>query len=382
MMRRLILSALFLVSWILRPAPAALLIQEGFDLYGYNGPWATTNCVLDSRMFAAGAAYLATSFGARGGPCLYISGNANGVQSGYYWGVRLPADKVDGVFGVRVKPQYCAAASTEMIRVRSAAAATQFCLDVTNVGRIRVKAAYGGAVLAESADGAITFDVFQFLEVQFTCDGTDTVQVWVDGVEKIALTSSLNLRQSGAGGFGQLMLGGQASTTSFNTYYDDLYILDSSGDAPFNDRLGDQKLDGHLPTADGTGHDWTHTAASVYQSINVVGSAYATNYTQSDTVGQRAGVAITPNSFTTIHAVTIRAYCRNPGGGTAKFRPYVKIGGTRYYGDEVTLPADTCDLREYVWYKNPALSPPNDAWTTAALGSAELGWETTELTAP
>jgi len=266
-----------------------------------------------------------------------------------------------------------------MIRIRSATGATQFDIDVTPAGRIRVKTAYNGTVLAESADGVITFGAYQFLEVQFTCTGTDSIQVWVDGTEVIALTTGINLRQSGAGGFGQLLLGPYSSSISAFTDWDDLYILDSSGDAPFNDRLGDQKMDGHLFTSDGSVLQWTSNKASHYDAINDRGSTYATYYNESDAEGECDCYGITPNDMTTILAVTIRAYCRNPGGGTAKFRPFVKFGegsGDVYFGDEVTLPADTCDLREYTWYENPQTTA---AWTKTQLQSVEFGWECTEL---
>lgn len=274
--------------------------------------------------------------------------------------------------GVAVSAPYCATASTECLRVLSAAAGKQFCVDVTSMGRIRIKTAYNGSVLAESEDGAIAFGVYNYLELKFTCAASGSVQVKVDGVEKIALTSDLNLRQSGSGSCGQIMLGclNGGSMYSHNTYWDDFYLHSGDGDAPFNDFLGDRRIDGLCFTADGGDADWTSNKASHYDAINDVGSGYATYYNESDAVSERDSytVALPAGTVTT---VTARAHCRNPGGGTAKFKPFMTVDGTRYYGDEVQLPSDTCDLREYTWYSNPA----GGAWPA----TVEIGWETTEL---
>ncbi len=346
----------------------ALLLNESFDFYGYTD----RNCILDSRTFSSTSLVsINATAGRRSSPCIDVS--LSSLQQGAYWGVRFDTDHADGTLGVALYMLYASTNNGEMIRVRSAAGATQFCLDVTNDGRLRVKTAYNGSVLAQSAAGAMSFGIFQFLEVQFTCDGTDSVQAWVDGVEVIPLTGGLNLRQSGAGGFGQLLFGNFGEG---HTYWDDLRILDSTGDAPFNDRLGDWKQHGHLPTADGDDADWAKTAASYYDSINDVGGGYATHYITGDAVGERVSVKITPGDMTTIQGVEVVAYGRNPGGGTVKVKPYVLISGTRYYGDEIGPLSDTADKIGYLWKKNPAT---DSAWTKTAIlpANAQFGWEVT-----
>ncbi len=343
----------------------ALIVAEGFDIYKASPPLSSAWSVVA----------ISPNDGRRSTPCLEHSGWPTGGTASIYY---LPVEKTNGIVGFAVSaPIGTIAASTQFLNIVSSTGGVQFVVDVTIAGRIRILTAAGGSVLAESSDGAWPAGAtYQYLEIKFSCTGDDTVQVRINGSDVIASTSGLNLRQSGAGGFGRLYFKA-ATTNGATTFFDDVYVLDSSGDAPFNDFLGDLKVDGHLFTADGL-TDWTSNKANHFDAIDDIAFTYATYYNESDTVGEQDSYEITPHDMATIRAVTIRAYCRNPGGGTGKMKPFTKIGGTLYYGTEITLPADTSDLREYTWYTNPSAAP-GTAWTKAALTSAEFGWETTEI---
>jgi len=350
----------------------ALLMQESFDFY------ASTASLLNSAWTRATGS-LSFPGGRRSSRAASVSGYATGLT--YWISYNLPVENTGVIWwGFAFAQEALAGVNTEWIRVKSAAPASgnQFTLDITAAGRVRVKVSAAGAVLAESADGAIKLDgTFQFIEIGFQCAASASVAVWVNGVSVLS-GNALNLRQSGAGGCGRLVCGSPANNVANAAFYDDMYLLDTTGDAPFNARLGDYKVDAHLFTADDD-VEWASTEAAHHDSINVVGANYAVDYIESDGVGEQDSFAITPGDMTTIQAVELVAYCRNPGGGTAKCKPFVKIDSTIYYGDEVTLPADTCNKRSYVWLLNPAGDPDPIPWTKAVVTDATFGWETTVL---
>ncbi len=346
----------------------SLLMAEGFDFFGPG--W---DEIGDAR-WQGNAGTIATNYGRRGAPGIASMGGY-GVAS-YYFRYALDTEETSVVVGFALYPGLLTSVTSGFFQVVSAASANQFVVDVTTAGRLRVKASATGAVLAESVDGVIEASIWHYIEIKFTCTGTDTVQVRVNEADVIPSTGGLNLRQSGAGGVGMLRFASAGNAG----WYDDMYLLTTGSGSPYDDFLGDKKIEGHLFTADGALTGWTSNKASHYDAIDDRGttfSPYYTYYNESDAVGEKDSYSITPAAMTTVNAVTLCAYARNPGGGIAKMKPFVRSsGGTLYYGDEQTLVSDPCNLLEYTWYSNPASSL---SWTKADLSSMQFGWESTEL---
>jgi hypothetical protein len=299
--------------------------------------------------------------GRRGSNCLSVN---NCYQYVHY---NIGTNESALVIGFAVYPT-SGTAGTTFLRIYNTAIELQFVVDCTAAGRVRVKTAADGSVLAQSADGAITFNIYQYFEIKFTCDGTDTVQVRVDGVDVIASTSGLNLRQSGSGGAGGIQF---TSLTLGTTHFDDLYILNQSG-AQYNNFLGDVKVDAFLPTGDGNYQQFTSTRSTQYDAINDNGNTAITYYIEEDTVGQKDSFTITPTGdLPTIHAISIRSISRNSDTGIAEGTPFIRVGGVDY--DQT--PFERGDTLEYDDAILTARPDTAGVWTKAILETIEFGFE-------
>lgn len=76
-------------------------------------------------------------------------------------------------------------------------------------------------------------------------------------------------------------------------------------------------------------------------------------------------------AYTSISKVTFTYVCMRPNAYTAVIRPYVRIGGTNYYGSYAApLTGDVWETHTYDWAVNPATTNP---WTDAEINAAEFG---------
>lgn len=125
-----------------------------------------------------------------------------------------------------------------------------------------------------------------------------------------------------------------------------------------------------VPSADGTDTDGTGAVSTV----NELDMNTAT-YIEFDTAGQkRSFVHSTINVENFVRGVTVSACARRVDGtGPQQMRPYVIVGGTRYFGTTFSLTTSFTNYT-YTWSESPATSTD---WTTAEVNNAsfEMGWE-------
>jgi len=339
----------------------SLLMFESFDCY-FSG----TLTAYTPWTFSGSAAIRAS--GRRGTSCL----NCPGYHTGRYAAYDVGSEQSGLVVGFAMNPTSYATANTYLMQFQDSSGTIQFILDVTAAGRVRVKDGIAGNVLAESADGAITFNIYQYFEIKFTCDGSDTVQVRVDGIDVIASTSGLNLQQAGAGGVQKIWWSGTSSSLSVTTSYDDLYVCNLSG-AKFTDFLGDVKVDVFFPTADGIYAEFTpDTGVNHYAVIDDNGNLADDHYIEEDTVGGKDSFTLTPTGdLPTVHAISLRSLSKNPDTGVAEGTPFVRMNETDY--DQ-----DTFNRGDTILYDDIILTARPDTggvWTKTVLEGIEFGWE-------
>lgn len=124
------------------------------------------------------------------------------------------------------------------------------------------------------------------------------------------------------------------------------------------------------PNADGTDTDGTGTYADVDELV-----MNTSDFIQLDNAGDKHSflhAAITVEDF--VRGVVVAACARRvDGSGPQNIRPYLIIGGVRYYGDTYALTTSFFDY-EYIWGLNPATATD---WTTADVNDPtfEMGWE-------
>lgn len=257
---------------------------------------------------------------------------------------------------------------------RNAANADQFYIKRTAANRLEVYDPTGPTLLASSADSVIHPGTWQYIEIKFTCDGTDSIIVRIDGVEVIN-QGGIDL-QNVAGGVQIFRLGSYNNQAGnpMATYLDDFVIIETSGAAP-NDFLGDVKVVGLLPTADGTYTTMTTTEPTHHDAVNVLGTNYAVDYIEGDAIGEHDSFMCTPDTYLDIHAVEVLAFARDPQAGTNEFKCLLRIDGTDYLGGALTV-NDTCDRRSHVWTINPDTAV---AFVAADIAALEFGYEVTDL---
>jgi hypothetical protein len=261
----------------------SLLMFEGFGstvgsyLSDYHTQWTSTN-------FAAPGS---AAVGRRSGYGMRISTTISA-----YAEYDIESEYSSLIVGFAIKPPTGGTPNGAFMQFRDSSDTVQFVVDLTAAGRVRVKSATGGSVLAESSDAAISFDVYQYFEIKCTIDSSSgTVQVRVDGADVIPATGSLNTQQAGSGGAQKLLW--HSWSNGVNTDYDDLYLCDTSG-ASFNDFLGDIKVDPVFPDADGNYSQFTpSTGTDHYDVIDDVGPGGLTEYNEAATVGYRDSFDIT-----------------------------------------------------------------------------------------
>lgn len=344
----------------------SLLYFESFDAHGIGDCLGTNNYPNWTTYILPSVTLGVANMGRRSSRGMQIKTYTNDYFFATY---SLNAEQTAVVLGFAVKP-VSGTANSAFLWILNSAGTVQFVLDCTAAGRVRVKTASAGSVLAESADGAITFNIYQYFEIKFTCDGTDTVQVRVNGADVIASTSGLNLRQAGTGAVGKIKWTGFTTNLSYD-YYDDLYIENQSG-AKFNDFLGDIKVDAFWPTADATYQQFTSNRATHYDAINDFGGASATYYIEEDTVTQKDSFTLTPTGdLPTIHAIDIRSVSRNSDTGVAECTPFVRYGGVNYNQTPFNR-GDTLEYDDTILTQRP---DTGGALSKAFLEAMEFGWE-------
>ena len=141
--------------------------------------------------------------------------------------------------------------------------------------------------------------------------------------------------------------------------YGGVFIRDGSGAATY--------VYSNVPTADGADVDGTGTFAS----IDDTGASYDTDFISLPASGNRRSVKNSEASSydgRTVKAIGFPARLRCGATGPTQCKPYLKIGGTRYYYGTVTL---TTSFTSYVfvWETDPSTSA---AWTLTAAQAAAM----------
>jgi len=348
----------------------ALLIMESFDVF-----WSTEYFVVGDAypLFDLSTLHPLIAVGRRGTYGLQMyNGNSR------YSTINFGEDKTSLCFGFALVVEAGGTASSAFFRVFDSALTLQFCIDLTTAGRFRVKDGLTGNVLAESADGAFQKDIYQYVEINFSCTGTDTIEIRVNETAVLGPTGGLNLRQAGSGGAYHVRLSAANSENgSPFTYMDDLYVLDSDG-STFNDFVGDVKVDAFMPTDDGYYTDFTpSTGVDHWDTINDIGTTADDAYIESDTVTEKDSFTITPTGdLPTIHAIKVHNVSRNSDTGVSEGTPFIRMGGVDYPLDPFER-GDTNQCNEQIVERRP---DTDAVWSKTILETDfEFGFEFSEV---
>jgi hypothetical protein len=236
----------------------------------------------------------------------------------------------------------------------------------------QLQALRSGTTLTSSSAGLILANAWNYVEMRATiADSGGVFEVLLNGTQVINFTG--DTKNAGtATNFDMIALGG-SSDMDLAVTYDDVYVLNTSGSAPWNTFLGEVVATYLKPNGAGATTGLTPTgSATNWQNVDETPATTA-DYNASDVVGTKDTYALEnlPASAGTVFAVQEVMVAAKTGVGAASIKSVVRSGGTDYAQSPVALgatPLTYTAIRE----TDPATGV---AWTNAAVDALEHGAE-------
>jgi hypothetical protein len=150
-----------------------------------------------------------------------------------------------------------------------------------------------------------------------------------------------------------------------NFYIDDIYVTDG-------EFLGDVKIRGFVPDANGTVNDFTPSSGSNYQCVDEVPSTDDTDYVDGSDPGDIDLYGITTGALSTVKAVKVLNQVKKTDAGTREARAICRSNGSNYNGTTVSLLDTYSNLCQHIWETDP---DDSNAWNQTKLEAAEFGLE-------
>jgi len=245
-------------------------------------------------------------------------------------------------------------------------------------GNIHVRFRANGSGLIEARDSAnsllgtssghvISTNTWYFVEFKvYIHDSAGTIEVKVDGVTRLNLTSQDTLNGSNA------YVGGVRLGNNYlnYTYMDDLYVCDTSGSSPCNDFLGDSRVDVLRPDGIGNTTQFAPSAGDNYENVDEVYPDDEATYNDGD-LAEKDTYQLSDLSAlgTTIYGSKSQITVRKTDAGSRKVKVVTRSNITDYLGDEKIL-SDTFQTFTKLYENNPDDAA---AWEEADLNGSEVG---------
>jgi hypothetical protein len=238
-------------------------------------------------------------------------------------------------------------------------------INVSNDGHITVRRGGANGTIIATSTLTITANAWHYLEARIVVsDASGEVIVRVDGAEYINATG-LDTKNGGTAttvstiGFGQFG----------SCVYDDLYVCDGTGAAPYNTFLGDKVIRRATPDGAGASTGFTPSAGSNYQCVDedpwttadyVAAAAAATDlYSHSDVSG-----------FSSVDATQVITYSLKTDAGARTLRTVTRSAvGTSAESADLALPTSVAVVQGPIRQTDP----DGAAWTQSLVNSAQYG---------
>lgn len=164
--------------------------------------------------------------------------------------IALPTSTASGVIGFR--HTYTGSGASGTLLTLNEGATNHITIGTTATGLITI--ARGATVVATSTSAIAPANVVTYYEVKFTiADTGGFCEVKLNGTSIVSFTG--DTRNAGTTGLVNTYAINRGGNTGGFTV-DDLYILDLTGAAPYNDYLGDVAVRTLLPTGNGDSSGW------------------------------------------------------------------------------------------------------------------------------
>lgn len=231
-----------------------------------------------------------------------------------------------------------------------------------------------GTVLGITSTSPLTESTYQYIEVKFLVDDTvGSVEVKVDGVQVLNLTGQDTQHRAGNDVASARLTNNNDNGTA---RVDDLYILDASGAAPYNDFLGDVRVSTLRPNAAGASADFTPVGDSAnHLTTDEIIIDEDTTYNKSGILTARDSLAMQAMSDVTgtvgtIYGVQVTNGVEKTDAGSIRFKNAIRSGTTYYDGAEYEGTV-TYKFRMEMHQVDPNTSA---AWTETNVDAAQSGY--------
>jgi hypothetical protein len=234
-------------------------------------------------------------------------------------------------------------------------------------------------VLGTSATELVATTTWTYVEFKATIDDTDGgVWVRVNGADALRLgafavsPTTLDTRNGGTAEVAKLTWCFQSHAFSDVTHFglDDLYILDTTGSAPYNDFLGPVRVLELLPDAAGASAQFTPSAGTNHEAVDdALIHDGDTTYVESGTAGHRDLHNLTTAAVSSVLAVKTIAVARRTDAGPTELELSVRSGSTT--GDSTgKVLSDTYGEHAETFLTNPDTTNP---WQASELTGLQAG---------
>jgi len=242
------------------------------------------------------------------------------------------------------------------------------------ISPVRNNSPAAGTVLGTTS-AALALGSYTHIEVMVAVHNTTgIVKIRFNGTEVLSLTAQNT--QSTGNLWNEIRLGsvGPVSGGSVEWNYDDLYVLDGNGSAPWNAFLGDCRLDASSPPAAGAKSDWiplSGTNNALMVDDPDVGDSDVT-YVSSVTPGATDTYVLPdlPVVGAQLKGVQLNLLLRKEDAGSCPLTGVVRHAGVDYPTAAIESPSTTYGYRMMPLQTNPGTGV---AWTEAGFNAAEFG---------
>ena len=210
--------------------------------------------------------------------------------------------------------------------------------------------------------------VWQYVEIMYTPGAAGSIQIKVDGVVVLNVTSE----QTGQAAYPATVNYFSFNGLGVNMLVDDLYICDQTGPA-FNTFLGDCVVHAVLPNADAGTNTFAQfggDGGGHYTSVDDVTPDGDTSYVYSNTSGQKElySLSTLPADIVSVLAVGVNVLAKKASAGLGLYQAVCEVGST-----ESDSPAIAAPLA-YTMSQTLLASPPGGgAWSLTSVQSAKIG---------
>lgn len=229
---------------------------------------------------------------------------------------------------------------------------------------------YGPTKIASTPNGVLSQSVWAYVEAHILLAGAASkVTIRVNNIEMVSAVTFTDI--SGTGIFERVTFLGAADGAQ---YYDDYYLLDSTG--TLNTGLvGDLTVEDVGIVGNSAPIQFSpFGSVNNYSNINTIGAADDTSYNASATVGAEDRFTMAPVDVTAneVFAVQIGIRTEKVGSGAATIAPLLYDGAAEHLGPDISPDASFASA-----FQMFDAAPDGAAWSVPKLNACTVGYKIT-----